>query len=299
MYNTFKLEALPLNHHKILKLPANTAMTSENRTYFINKQCQRIVENFICTSENLLDYTLDGCYSKLLRGKPGNCTFENYNDKDVVKRISDNHVVLKSRNYTRMRSTCGVANRKIKGTFLIEFHNCSVIVNETTFTNSESIHSDHQFILPLQGIKISEQEFEESLTIADLQIENRSYMKDLTQTHQQHTITSFGISTTSLLLVIIIVIYLLKARNFRLRICNKPSSKKPSIPEINTDPGDHTHRDVASSDGGVVTDQSSPIILYKAPESVIFAKPQSKQSHPSPTVPSIVPLGVKYQAVAS
>lgn len=280
-YNSLILEALPIGQ-KILKVPAAAAMTSRERTYFITKNCQRIEGNLICTQSNLLDYTSDTCFPNLLRGLHGNCTFQKYEYNDAIKSITSNHLLIKSRHLSHMNSTCGLNHRNITGIFLIEFHNCSITVNKTTITNLEIIQYERPFILPLQGLNISEREFDESLSIQDLQIENRRHILDLTRIHENHTIATFGISSFSVILGLIIVIYLLKA-NFRVRMFDKQPNeilqRKQAIAEPTSQPN-HTHRDVASSGGGVVKDQSSPDKQTTAPE------PASKSS--SIVSPSIV-----------
>lgn len=264
-YNSFLLEALPVGN-KIMNLPTNTAMTKENNTYFIIQKCQRIEGNSICTRENLMNYSLDTCYSKLLRGQPGNCTFVNYKNEDLIKPLTSRHIIINSKHFSTIRSSCGITQRNVTGTFLIEFCNCSVTVNETTFTNLESIHTAQSFVLPLQGLRISEEKFEKSLTTQDLQIENRRYLTDLTRTHQQHAITTFGISTCSLILVVITVIYLLKPKNCKLTIFTQLPVKTVPNPETGGGPNNPTHRDVASSDGGAVKDKSFYNIQSSTPE---------------------------------
>lgn len=73
MYTQFILEPLPVSD-KILKLPANTALQSDNRTYFVKKDCLRIDRIRLCNLNSLEDITGDLCYSNLLRGLSGNCT---------------------------------------------------------------------------------------------------------------------------------------------------------------------------------------------------------------------------------
>lgn len=188
----------------------------------------------------------------LLRGLPGNCTFEYFKEADIIKPITNNHVVVVSKHETLLNSTCGVMDRKITGKLLIEFHNCTIMLNGSLFTRKEFIYSEKPFVLPLHGLKISEIKLEKPVTIEDLQIENRHHLTALTQNHKQHVIATYGISISSIILGLIIVIYLLKTSNFRVRIFNRQIE---NISPINTDPSTQptsTHRDVASSGGGVV-----------------------------------------------
>lgn len=182
-------------------------MTKENNTYFIIQKCQRIEGNSICTRENLMNYTMDTCYSMLLKGLPGNCTFEYYKDADKIKPITNNHVIVLSKFKTHLNSTCGISNRNITGKLLIEFHNCSIMLNGTIFTRMEFIHPEKPFGLPLHGLNISEMKMEKPTTIENSQIENRRHLTALTQSHKQHAIATFGISTCSFILGLIIIIY--------------------------------------------------------------------------------------------
>lgn len=180
-----------------------------------------------------------------------------------------------------MNSTCGLNQRNITGIFLIEFHNCSITINKTTITNLEFIQSERPFILPLQGLNISEQEFDTSLTIEDLQIENRRHILDLTKIHENHTITTFGISSISIILGLIIVFYLLKT-NFRVRMFNKQPKEIFQDAQANADPTNQpkeTHRDVASSGGEVVKDQSSSSEPVSKPSILVTPQIAQRQQH--------------------
>lgn len=67
--------------------------------------------------------------------------------KDLAKAVVNSHIVVASKGYSVINSTCGTTERNITGSFLIAFHNCTVTVNETKFTNVEMMRSEKPIIL--------------------------------------------------------------------------------------------------------------------------------------------------------
>lgn len=152
-YRTLLLEPLIVKN-KTLKLPAHTAITNDQQFYFIIEECQRVGHNQICHPENLNNFTLDGCFPYLLKGIPANCSFKEVSLPSEIKSITDNHLIAKQINSQEIATTCGMRNRTLSGTFLIEYHNCTIIINGLEFTNKEWYKVEPLLVVPMAGFEI-------------------------------------------------------------------------------------------------------------------------------------------------
>lgn len=94
VYQTILLEPLIIKN-RTLKVPATVAIASNSSFYFINKSCQQIGHNHVCSMEHLQNSTNDGCFSELLNGKTANCLFKEISQISAIKPITPNHLVVK------------------------------------------------------------------------------------------------------------------------------------------------------------------------------------------------------------
>lgn len=230
-YDSFLLEPIPVGN-KVLKLPAKAAMQNRNKTHFITSECQRIEKNSLCSLDNLKDITGDACYSQLLRESTGNCTFATCVNPSEIKLITDNHIIVKQMNNTEIQSNCGLTKRNLTGTYLIEFHNCTVYINGSKFENIEIIKSEPPFIIPLDGLEIQEQHFEPQIKLEELHIANRKEIVNLANKYQVQTYTSLSMSSCSILLGIAIAWLWIRKKQIKVKIQNE--NAPPSNIEIPT-----------------------------------------------------------------
>ncbi|XP_021713235.1 uncharacterized protein LOC110681526 [Aedes aegypti] len=279
MYTHFFLEPLPVVD-KILKLPANAALQSDNRTYFIKKDCLRIERTRLCNLSSLEDITGDLCYSNLLRGLSGNCTFVKCYQSTEIKAIMDNYLVAKNINNTEIESNCGLSKRNLSGTYLIEFHNCSVIINGTKFSNVEANKSEPTFVMPLDGLHINEQTLEIQNNMEEIHIHNRHRIEALTKEHKIQTYTSLSMSTVCFLLSIVAGLSWISRKRRQISLHIGASMESKSKPEIK--PETSTIRDESSPKGGVVKIEPLPI-LNNHPYTNRFIGVSSFSSFPATT----------------
>ena len=223
-YKNLLIEPLIIGN-KILKLPSSTAIQDDRSTYFVIKECQRVQGNHLCTKDNLLNITEDPCFSRIFRGHSGKCSFIGTTSPYEIRPITGNHIVLKQVNSLTLASNCGISNRTLTGTFLVEFHNCSVILNGSRFDNTELIKTAPPLTLPLDGLEIHENNFEPLLRVEELNIANRHLIEDLTRQHTAKTLTSTLMSSTSIIICIVVVITLIIMKvRISFRSCNSAST---------------------------------------------------------------------------
>lgn len=267
MYTQYFLEPLPVSG-KILKLSANAVLQSDNKTYFIKKDCPRIERTGLCNLNNLEDITGDLCFSNLLRGLSANCTFINCHHPTRINTIMDNYIVVKNIINLEVESSCGLTKRNLSGTYLIEFHNCSVVINGTEYSNIEAQRLEPSFVMPLDGLRINERTLEIHNNIDEIHIENRHRIETFSKEHKIQTYTSLSMSTICFLLSIIAGLFWISKRRKQISLhigtSTESNSKQKAQHEISTT------RDDSSSKGGLVKIESSSISNTPQPSTILF-----------------------------
>ncbi|XP_055536035.1 uncharacterized protein LOC129733840 isoform X2 [Wyeomyia smithii] len=251
-YRTLLLEPLIVKN-KTLKLPAHAAITNDQQFYFIIEECQRVGHNQICHPENLNNFTLDGCFPYLLKGIPANCSFKEVSLPSEIKSITDNHLIAKQINSQEIATTCGMRNRTLSGTFLIEYHNCTIIINGLEFTNKEWYKVEPLLVVPMDGLEIQTIDIEPQISFEKLHFINRHHLETLNSKTNVTAFTSISLSSISLIIATIAIFFLIsrKFSNHWNHHNKKPSSGHRVEFTAN--------EDVSIFKEGQVTDESSQI----------------------------------------
>lgn len=206
-FNHLLLEPLPING-QMIKLPWHHAAISENFTYFLKDSCQSIGENTLCDEDKLQDVSKDECFSKILRGLPGRCTFINYSNITNIKRLTDNYVVIKNSSVTLV-TDCLPNGRNLSGTFVIFFSNCTIAIDGKSFNTVTFLTKPLQAI-PLDGVKIEQSNLEAELNLHVLEkmhIQNREQLQIYRNRFNLQTYTSLGLSSTCIVLGSCIIVF--------------------------------------------------------------------------------------------
>lgn len=204
IYNKYLLEAIPING-KVLSLPAKYAISNSEATYFIKGSCQVIERNVLCDINELQDVSRDSCFSKILQGYSGKCILTHPFNTTEIKRLTDNHIIIKNATKIQLSSNCMISNRTLSGTFLVIFSNCSVKVGTETFSQLEMYDRAPAYIVPLDGLTIEESKFEPNISLQQLHefhIENLERMDYITEGNITKLYTSVGLSSISIFVMI-------------------------------------------------------------------------------------------------
>ena len=250
-YYHFLLDSLPVGN-TTLKLPSHEAITNSQKTFFVINCCQRIHTKTLCTIDDLLDVTNDNCFSKLLRGLPASCPFLFHPVKPEVKMLTGNHVIIKGVKNLTIDTTCNVPKRNLTGTYLLEFHNCTLYVNGTKFTNSEIVKSESPVIVPLNGIIVERQKVETPLKLEEVHVANRMQMEIFSHKLKTQTYTSISISSFTIIVTLIVFLLIIKRRQINIKI------SKTSMDNGNTAT---TNRDDSLSQEGVVKSTGTDFLI--------------------------------------
>lgn len=115
----------------------------------------------------------------------------------------------------KIETNCGITNRNLSGSFLIEFLNCSIILDNTKFENTERFKMEMPLIIPLNGLEIKQQIIENP--IEDLHILNRNHLETLSTNHTIHHYSSISLSVCSILgIITLIILYKVKSKNINI-----------------------------------------------------------------------------------
>lgn len=207
-FNSLLLEPLPIEG-QIIKLPWNRAAVYGNSTYFLKENCQLVGEKTLCEEENLQDVSDDECFSKIVRGLPGKCTFTDYHNSSNIKQLTENYVIVKNATVT-LSTDCLHSDRKLSGTILIFFVNCIITIDQRKFTNTTFSAHIIPTLIPLDGVKIEQTKFESETNLKGLEklhIKNREQLQIIQKQHSLQTVTSLGLSSTCIILGICFVVY--------------------------------------------------------------------------------------------
>lgn len=209
LFNSLLLEPLPINGRNI-KIPWNRAATNGNLTYFIKGNCQHLGENTLCNENELEDISDDECFSKIIHGSHGSCMFTSYQNMTNIKRLTDNYIIIKNTSASLL-TDCQFGNRTLSGTFLIYYTNCSISIGGKSFNTVEFSIKPKPIIIPLDGVKIQQNEFEPNLDIqslSKLHIHNRQQLQNIDFRHTIQTSASLGLSSVCIILGITIILYI-------------------------------------------------------------------------------------------
>ena len=203
------LEPLPI-HGKVLKIPATYAIVTPGSTYFIKGTCQPIDETILCDVKDLLNFSEDECYSKHLHGSSGNCSMIETHDGLETKRVTDNHIIVKNAESVDISTDCQPSTRKLSGAFLIYFHNCSITLNNQTFSSLEHHRKSPSYATSLDGMEINHTSMETMISLEKLHefhLHNREPFEELKKADSTIRYSATGILILGLFLGIAVVIW--------------------------------------------------------------------------------------------
>ena len=220
-YDLLRIEAIPRNAEKI-SLPGKYFLRSTNTTLVLLDNCQDVNQLKICRKSEVKELPPDDCLPVLLHGHSSHCDYEKSVPITKVIEMTDHTVLVANMNDT-ITNTCGAANRTIKGTYLIDYRNCSIHINGQWF-NNEIIGEYHQVLLPpTNGLNITKKAITHRVDLEFLHHHHLENLKTLSHLEQsiQKTRFSFlglsgGLSFTTICLITFAIIVLRKLQPIRL-----------------------------------------------------------------------------------
>lgn len=87
----------------------------------------------------------------------------------------NNYLVLNQVFQEEITTTCGIRNRTLTGSFLVEYHNCTITINGTMFSSEETLKRELFQVLSLDGLNIEIHSIEPVIDFERLSIKNRHH----------------------------------------------------------------------------------------------------------------------------
>lgn len=201
------------NKYKELELETEKIVRFKNITYIYN-------ENKDLKNQK----TLKNCLIKK------NCVKHFNNDPEIFE-IDRGTILLKNQKDVNLTSTCDQRRSILNGNYLLNFHNCSIKIDQFTIHNNEK-NFKQTFIIPNNNENIENIDSKLSFeNIALNQIENIKEIKELKFHKKLSTYT--GISITIVITITIIIITILlyyKSKKIKVNI-NNITKENPTFKE--------------------------------------------------------------------
>lgn len=212
-YQHLKIEPIIFNSQRI-KLNGNEYIHGNGKLFLKNGNCQKLGNWSLCTQSKLKDVSEDDCIFKLITGKNSRCNYDVISHHPAVTEMSQTTLLLNEVNDT-LRSTCGISDRNLTGSFLITYTNCSVSIRNFSFTNQVIETTNQQFYLPTVGLEIAQHYIEHPTdihTLNRLHQRNLEHLKKLQLTTDTHRWTLIGGLSSSLTIMLLFIYILFKIK---------------------------------------------------------------------------------------
>lgn len=187
-------------------------------SYSTKSLCPKFRNIYVCPNSQL--DPVPECVQQIVRGETAQCPMERMYTNNIVKSINDGIVFINDADI-QLASNCSNQQRHLKGAYLIQFSSCMLKLNGEEYTNS-NIEIPAKPFIPTTGIKVNSTFTINRIPLQylqDLHLDQRKHIEHLNLTTQSlhwniHLFgwLSFGgISTFSILLIIIIAVWVMKS----------------------------------------------------------------------------------------
>lgn len=122
-----------IRNNKRIHLETKELLTTHDEQYSIKEKCTKIREISICNENQLQKLSPEHCISQLLKGKNASCDHQFYR-KPIIELLTDNTVYVTNFNGNVKHDN---ETKTLNGTFLIQFDNDSIVINNKKYTNKE------------------------------------------------------------------------------------------------------------------------------------------------------------------
>lgn len=209
-------------NNTIIKMNYENIIQCKNFTFAIKDKCIEINKLCICDKENLIDLSETKCIPNLLTSQKHECTIVNNQHVPSIEELYEGTILLN--NFNGTVNVEGHETHSLSGTYIIQFHNETLIIKNKTYTSKENI-----FVKPLPAIlqySSGNQLGEEILSlelIKELNVDNIEEIKSISTKSKITTSINFSLS------IIMIVVILCCCKRYRNSFSvNLPSNEKPT-----------------------------------------------------------------------
>lgn len=211
-----------INQNKQIHLEFKQLLLNQNELYGITQECNVFRDITICETSKLKELNEDHCINQLIRGSNARCDYQ-INRNQIIETLNDNTIFLTNFNGIIL---CNNSSKYLEGSFLIQYHNETVKINDSTFTNGEVRTS--QILPPVLQTNITEKSIKiDSGYLHNLYLDNIEQLQQLFDEHKEAAFIDFGIITVVICLVIMFFISKTRKRSQRgMLFINKPTQQE-------------------------------------------------------------------------
>lgn len=184
--------------------------------YFTNK-CKEIEQTYVCDKPSFKEYTNSSkCIGNIIYGSDANCQYIEMPHMDQITTPENDYILLMNITEKTITNTCGLRTSKVQGTALIHYENCSITINNITYSNIWTKHWDQIHIVPMMFNKINKTSVTKILTVEKLQeyhFENSDHIELLKIQIGNHRLMFYSYAT--LITITLVIFYFIKIKTNR------------------------------------------------------------------------------------
>ncbi|XP_053699033.1 uncharacterized protein LOC128746003 [Sabethes cyaneus] len=148
----YKLHYLEPIISKDLKIQLEANYYLEGHISYTTKTpCPKIKDMYICASSKMEPTTM--CVQQIMNKQTAFCPMEKTYGKNLVKRVDDANIVINNADML-LTSNCSSQERRLQGSFLIQFHNCTLVLNGDEYANNY-VEIQPQPFVPTTGLRVN------------------------------------------------------------------------------------------------------------------------------------------------
>lgn len=221
-----------------INLQTENVILCQNSILMIKNKCKTINEISLCKRENVDNITDTKCIPNLLSGIPSICPTTNHHHLPIVEEVMSGLVLL---NGYKGVITIDKEEISLNGTFVIKFHNTSLMIGDKSFFSKEITMARPLPAIVQSSNKVSSYDEVLSLELMKtLHFNNLEEIRDLSHESRAALLTSLTFPGIIILGLIYLMIRKILVRRETLE-----------IKTIHVHPADYQNHDLPNADVGV------------------------------------------------
>lgn len=227
-----------VTNEKRVYVKNNYIIKNDSHIFETPKICAEESNIFICDTDVL--QLPNQCIMDLIKIHHANCSYEKVYNTGIIKRINEATILLNNINI-KLQSNCSNHTQYLKGSFLIQFEQCEIHLDNNVYTNF-ALEIDSNSYRPTTGLIIHEQDFIDvpppeyltNLTLNHRSMLQHVYLQNESLQWKLNLFGSISFGTISIIIIITIIYTIVS------KLVNKNQVKvviqdlpKPTAPEEN------------------------------------------------------------------
>lgn len=231
-FNYYKIKVIP-NLNKIIQpIPSFEIITNAQNFQFITKTCKNIDNQYFC-EYNLSKATLGSCIPAIIMQLPANCLFQEISPIEDIDYISYGQLYVQPNTPIPFTSNCNQNTMEITKQTLIQFSNCTITMQNTTFSTEDEIIKE-KYTIHIPYNRISVISIRPEIKLEKLHNNTIQNIQEIQLLHRHQTLhSSTGHISLTIIIIIILIFSLFKIFQFRRTKLNI-SEKSVPIPLLRT-----------------------------------------------------------------